>query len=490
MDYLREYDLNDYSLGVSYSTTQSPYAGADNSRIAYPYLTSFRDSTMTDDWLLIRDGDIGVRWISDGGWELGVVGRLETLSLGSNESDELLGVADREATIEIGPTIGWRGWPVHVNFKTYAEVTDRHDGSISHLIFSLPFELDRGFIVPTVELTHQDRDYVNYYYSVSSAEETPTRPAYSGDAATNVAVKLRMGYTLSDKWLLSAGVGFENLDSPITGSPIVGRDHIWSANIGLAYNANVFKHRDYDGSAPRAPDFSLRVGVFQNSIGTKLAKDTADGIPGFEVNIEDILGVSDEKATMQVDASIRLAHYHRLEVGYFELGRQSAIVLTSDLVVGDTIFSAGTSVATRVETSILKTTYSYSLMRDAQKELAITAGIHFSDFSAAIAADGVNEVERTGADTPLPVIGVKGSLFLGEKTTIGADIQVFRTKFDRFKGSLNYATLDVQYRVSDAISIGAGYNYYGMTLTSANADVNGYLKVRHHGPLAFVTVGF
>lgn len=490
LDYLREYDLNDYSLGVSYSSSQSPYAGARNSRIAYPYLTSFRDSTMTSDWLLLRDGDIGVRWISESGWELGVVGRLETLSLGTNESDQLLGVADRRWTIELGPTIGWRGWPVHVNFKTYAEVTDRHHGNISYLIFSLPLKLDRGFVVPTIELTHQDRDYVDYYYSVSSAEETPTRPTYSGDAATNLAVRLRAGYALSDKWLLSAGVGFENLDSPITDSPIVGRDHIWSANIGLAYNADVFDPREYDGSAPKVPDANIRVSAFRNSISTEVARDTADGVPGFEVDIEDILGVSDEKTTMQIDATIRLAHYHRLEVGYFEIGRQSATILASDLVIGDTTFPAGTSVDTRVNASVLKATYSYSLMRDAQKELAITGGIHFSDFSTTIAADGVNQVERTGVDTPLPVIGVKGSLFLGEKTTIGANIQIFRTRFDNYKGSLNHATLDVQYRVSDAISIGAGYSYYGMKLTSANADVNGYLKVRHHGPLAFVTVGF
>jgi len=490
MDYLREYDLNDYALGVSYSSSQSPYVGAENSRIAYPYLTSFRDSTMTDDWLLIRDGDLGVRWISKSGWELGVVGRLETLSLGKTESDELLGVADRKATIEMGPTIGWRGWPVHINFKTYAEVTDRHDGNISHLIFSLPLKLDRGFVVPTIELTHQDGDYVDYYYSVSSAEETPTRPAYSGDAATNLAVKLRLGYALSEKWLLSGGIGFENLDSPITNSPIVGRDHIWSANIGLAYNADVFKAREYDGSAPVAPDLHFRVSAVQNSISTKVARDTSDGIPGVEVDLEDVLGVSDEKSTMQVDATIRLAHYHRLELGYFELGRQSTMVLPADLVIGDTSYPAGTTVATGVETSVLKATYSYSLMRDAQKELAITGGIHFSKFSATIAADGVNQAERTSADTPLPVVGVKGSLFLGEKTTIGANIQVFRTKFDRYRGALNHATLDVQYQISDAISIGAGYNFYGMKLTSANSAVNGYLKIRHHGPLAFVSVGF
>ena len=81
-------------------------------------------------------------------------------------------------------------------------------------------------------------------------------------------------------------------------------------------------------------------------------------------------------------------------------------------------------------------------------------------------------------------------MFLGEKTTLGAKLQIFRTDFDRFEGSLNYATLDYQYRVADNVSVGLGYNFYGMKLTSRDSDVNGYLKVRHHGPLLFLAAGF
>ncbi len=44
LDYIRDYDLNDYALGVSLSLGETPYTGADNSAFAYPYLTSFRDS--------------------------------------------------------------------------------------------------------------------------------------------------------------------------------------------------------------------------------------------------------------------------------------------------------------------------------------------------------------------------------------------------------------------------------------------------------------
>ncbi len=104
LDYIRDYDLNDYAFGVAFSTEQNLYAGAENGTLAYPFLTSFRDSAFTDDWFLIRDGGLGGRWVSDSGWELGAIARIQTLGLGNSESDDLLGISDRKWTIEMGPT--------------------------------------------------------------------------------------------------------------------------------------------------------------------------------------------------------------------------------------------------------------------------------------------------------------------------------------------------------------------------------------------------
>lgn len=490
LDYIRDHDLNDYAFGLMVSAEQNPYAGAKNAAFAYPFLTNARDSAFTDTWLLIRDGDLGMRWVGDSGWELGGVVRVQTLGLGNSETDELLGITDRKWTLEVGPTIGWRGWPVHINFKTYAEVSDRHDGMISQLGLSLPMEWARGYLVPSIEAIYQDSDYTDYYYSVTGAESTTTRPTYRAGSATNVALKTRWGYAISDNWLLLGALGLEKLDSSITGSPIVGKDQIWSARLGLAYNADVFQPRAYDDSAPRTPKFDLRVSAFQDSISTRVARDTSEGVPGFETDIEDFLGVADEKTVLQLDATVRLGHYHRLEFGYFELGRNSTTTLSRDLAFGDELFPAGTIVDTRVDARIFRAGYSYSLIRDAQKELAVMAGLHVGRFETDISSDTTAQAERSSAGTPLPVIGAHASIFIGEKTKIGAKVQIFRTDFDRYEGSLNYAMLDVQHRVSNAISVGLGYNFYGMRLSSNDSSVNGYLKVRHHGPTAFFTIGF
>lgn len=489
LDYIRNHDLNDYAFGVAVSTEQNPYIGASNGTIAYPYLTSFRDSAFTDDWILIRDGGLGGRWISESGWELGAVARVQTLGLGNHDSDDLLGIADRKWTIEVGPTIGWRGWPVHINWTTFFEPTDRHNGSVNQFAVSLPKEWSRGYLVPSVEVSYQSSDYVDYYYSVSAAEAAASRPEYAPGAATNTALRVRWGYALSDDWLLSGGLGVEFLDSEISASPIVDRDRIWSGTLGLAYNADIFQSREYDGSAPDVLQFDLKVGAFQDHIDSKVTRDTSDGVPGFEVDIEKILGAPGEKTVLQLDGTMRLGHYHRLEMGFFELTRDAAVILENDLNFGDEIFVAGTEVDSRINAKSLAVSYGYSLIRDAQKEFGIMAGVHFTGFETTIAST-TGQAERSKAETPLPVLGAFASFFLLEKLTFNAKLQIFRTDFDSYEGSQNYATLDLQRRIGDSFSVGLGYSYFSMKLTSSDSNVNGYLRVRHHGPVAFFTAGF
>lgn len=490
LDYIRKYDLNDYGFGVAVSTEQNPYIGARNGTIAYPYLTSFRDSAFTDDWFLIRDGGLGSRWTSESGWELGAIARVQTLGLGNHNSEDLLGIEDRKWTIEAGPMVGWRGWPVHINWTTYFEPTDRHSGSISKLAVSLPMEWSRGYVVPSVEVAYQSSDYVDYYYSVTAAEATESRPEYAPAAATNTALRVRWGYALDGDWLLSGRLGVERLDSEIAASPIVARDRIWSATLGVAYNSDMFQAREYDGSAPTAPQFTLKVGAFHDRIDSQVTRDTSNGIPGFAVDIEEILGAPGEKTILQLDGTLRLGHYHRLEMGFFELIRDAVVVLEEDINFGDEIFVAGTEVNSRINAKTLTLSYGYSLIRDAQKEIGIMGGVHYTSFDTNIASAVSGQAERSRAATPLPTIGAFVSLFLKEKLTVNAKLQMFRSDFDQYEGSMNYGSIDIQRRFGDYVSVGLGYTIYDTKLRSSDRDVSGYLKIRHHGPAAFISFGF
>lgn len=118
------------------------------------------------------------------------------------------------------------------------------------------------------------------------------------------------------------------------------------------------------------------------------------------------------------------------------------------------------------------------------------AGVHLSELSTDIVADNTGQIEKSRSSTPLPVIGVNGAVFLGEKTTLSAQIYLFRTDLDQHEGSLNHAALRLAHRFREKFSLGLGYSFYGLKLSSADDGLNGSLNIRHHGPVLFMTAGF
>jgi|APSaa5957512535_1039671.scaffolds.fasta_scaffold127560_2 hypothetical protein len=88
LDKIRTADLNDYAIGVTVRTTQNLYRGSNDSTYLFPYLTNFRDSAFTNNWIVVGEGDLGFRFIKSN-WTFGAVGRIQTRSPGDN--DDLAG---------------------------------------------------------------------------------------------------------------------------------------------------------------------------------------------------------------------------------------------------------------------------------------------------------------------------------------------------------------------------------------------------------------
>ncbi len=490
LDYIRNYDLNDYALGVATTVTESPYVGASNSVFTYPYLTSFTSPMLTDDWLVLSDGDVGLRWIRESGWMFGVVGRINTLGFGVDESDELEGMDDRQWSIEIAPVIGYRGWPIQLELKPYWEATGRHSGFNTQFLVSLPIGHARGWITPQIRVSHFDESYTEYFFGVSPQEAAPGRPVYVPGAATNIAARLHWGYQISDKWLLSGRFGYEWLDSNISDSPIVDEESLWSTNIGIAYNANLFRSQDKGDTTNIKPGFEIRVGVLRDNVDTEVSRDQSDGTPSEPVDLEEVLNITDNTTIAQIDAIWRINRFHRINFGYFDVSRKGTATLEQDLSIGDEDFLAGSEMSTKFETRIAFATYTYLLMSDSQKELGVSGGVHYSSFRAKFESELTGQVVESYVAAPLPTVGLHGSVALGPRTALGLSLQLFRLRADQLQGRLDYINLGLQHTFYNRISAGVGYQWYDMRLDSEHNDINGTVRIRHHGPFVFLGANF
>ena len=489
LDYIREYDLNDYALGFGVSSSQNLYLGASNSTIAYPYLTSFTHSAFTRDWLLIRGENVGLRIVTDRQWEFGLIGRVQTLGPGADASGELDGIEDKTWALEAGPLIGWRGWPVHLQFRSYWELPNRHSGTTSELEFSLPLQYPRGFFVPAVKLTHMSSGYTDYYFSVSESESTPSRPQYDTGSATNVWAGFSLGYELSPRWLLKTSLGVEYFDDAIAASPIIERDRQWSGTVGLAYNADVFTPRDHE-TLRRDAAVEIRLGAFSSAISSSVQRNAPSGQVLEDVDIEDVLGAADQRTMTEADVRIRAGFFHRIQLGHWRTRRSSTTTLDRDLVLGDRTFGADSEIATDVESSLTRFSYAYSLMRDGQKELSLKAGISYVRFSAQLNEVGTPRAERLKVDTPLPAFGALGSLTLGNHWQLGADIDLVVIDLDRYSGYMGFFSVELERRFGDHIGAGFGYSFSNLRLTSKDADTGGDFDLRYHGPKVYLAFAF
>jgi outer membrane protein len=490
LDYIRNYDLNDYALGLGYTIEESPYLGADSNGFAYPYLTSFRHSAFTDDWLILTDGDVGVRWVNDKGWVLGGVVRVRTEGTDTTLLDELADIDIRNWRVEAGPLVGWRGWPVHFELKWYHEIFSGYGGPTTELKTSLPRQHPWGWFVPSVTLVHNSAGHNRYYYGVSESEARVGLEEYTPGASTNVRVGMSAGYSFNDRWLLTASLDHEWLGAAIEDSPIVDKNSVWSGSIGIAYNNDVFRGRGYVGESFAAPGFEFRIGMNNNLADSTIVQRPVGDNPEEEIEVEDVLGVNRRKSIVHFEGLFRFAHFHRIEVGYFELGRDSETTLLSDIRLGDEVFPAGPQIEFDAELRVTKAAYGFSLMNDSQKELGVLAGIHITNYEANVVASETGQQVETSVNTPLPVIGVYGSVALGAKTDLSVNLQLFRMEFNHYSGSLNNLYLGLTHYFGDTLGVGLGYTAYLMNLDSADEDLRGSLEMRHHGPILFASLRF
>lgn len=492
LDYIRNYDLNDYALGLAWSVSESPYRGVGSSGFAYPYLTSFRHNAFTDDWLIVSSGDIGARWVNDAGWVLGGVVRVRTEGTDTTLLDELADIDVRKWTIEAAPLVGWRGWPVHLELKHYHEVFSDYGGPTTEFKMSLPREHAWGWFVPSVALIRNSTDHNRYYYGVSEAEAAanPGLEPYSPGSSLDVKARISTGYAINDRWLLSVSLNHEWLGSEITNSPLVDKNSIWSGNVGIAYNNDVFRGRGYTGESFGTAGFEFRVGLYRNSIDSTIIQRPVDGSGQEEIDVEDVLGTNTRKSIIHFEGIFRFAHFHRLEIGHFELGRESETTLLQDIRLGDEVFPAGTMIDVDAELRVTKLAYGFSLMNDAQKELGVLAGVHVTNYEATVVGTDTGQRAETSLNTPLPVIGAYASIAVGEKTDVHANLQLFRMEFDHYSGSLNNFYMGLTHYFGHSIGAGIGYNIYLMNIDSPDEDLRGSLQLRHHGPIAFASIRF
>jgi outer membrane protein len=443
LDGLRSIDINDYALGLGISTTENIYAGADDSQTIYPYLTRLRPSAFDDGVVFSRDGAYGVRWVSgNGAWEVGALAKLQTLGFEASDSELFTGLADRAWTVEVGPTVGWRG-PVHVDYTAFVDLLRNHRGSNHAVRLSVPREIPRGYVIPEVAFHRYSRQFVDYYFGVPAGAALPGRPAYEGEPSNGLSLGLAWGVRVTPNWIFSGAVDLERFDSGITGSPLVADEDQGRLTLQVSYDGDLF----------HAPEPALSVPV------------TLDfGIAQIEADSDD----AETDSLAYFEAALRFGRRHRAAIGGF-----------------DATYSRGGGADLEVDIRNVQLLYGYYVIDDRQKTVTVQAGVNVGKISS----EGDVELLDDWL-TPMPMLAVDGAAHLANRLSIRARLQLLLLDGDGYSGRQMFASFGLFHQTFAKVSLGVGYVFNRIALTSGDDTLAAQLEPLHQGPSLLFTASF
>jgi hypothetical protein len=233
----------------------------------------------------------------------------------------------------------------------------------------------------------------------------------------------------------------------------------------------------------------LDAGVFRAHINSHLRLGNEKlGIQGTDVDFEKDLGLDSNKWMPKATAGVRFLKRFRLEGDYFQLNRDGHIDLTHNLTIDDTVFPLSADIDTHFRTNIYRVAVGYSFVRQDRAELGVSLGAHVTSAKFQIEALNSALEEHRSKSAPLPNVGLYGSLVLWGPIVLQGNIDAFKVKVGKYKGTLLDGQIALNYRIVKNLGVGAGYRYAHYKIQARTSSWDGTLWYTYSGPTAYLEV--
>ncbi|MDH5314989.1 MAG: hypothetical protein OEW44_00800 [Gemmatimonadota bacterium] len=219
----------------------------------------------------------------------------------------------------------------------------------------------------------------------------------------------------------------------------------------------------------------LQIGAsFTNVIlGSTIRVDGSQG-NGTDVDAEDDLGLSKNTLQPRFNVRWRPGRRHELELGYQFARRSGDKVLARDIEVGDSIFRAGGSIRSQLDTDQAFLTYRFAFMAREKTQIGLGLGLGTLFFNTGIDAlaslsgggktDSVAYSSNSNLIGPTASLGGYGRFVLGKAWYLEADIRGVKVAIDRFDAKVVEGGVGARYFVSSRVGIDGGYGISSITV--------------------------
>jgi outer membrane protein len=209
--------------GFGVAASQDVYTDFDNRIVPIPIIG------YTGEKLRVYGPFIGYELFREKGFTLDA--QLVPIFAGYEEDDSAVftGMEDRDFSYAAGVGLNYNTGSWVYSLSTNADILGKFDGYQTSARIGKQFRVDNFMIEPSVGVTYQDSNYVDYYYGVRPEETTTFRGAYNGDSALNTEIRVAVSTRQFLGGMTRLEVGATFFDDSISDSPLTDDDTALSA---------------------------------------------------------------------------------------------------------------------------------------------------------------------------------------------------------------------------------------------------------------------
>ena len=250
-------------------------------------------------------------------------------------------------------------------------------------------------------------------------------------------------------------------------------------------------------SWPLADRFTVSVEAYFANLNTKVRLDASDGALGTTIDFEQNLGMSDTETLPGFGMSWRFAKKQELVLDVFSLDRSGSAITATEIRIGDETFAVNLPISSFMDMEITSLGYSYSLIFDEKKELAIGAGLSVQDIKIGFVGNGAMgliEVD-SGITAPVPTFGLNGGYAFTEKWAGRAGVAWISFDLDlsnesQLGGDVLNGYASIEHQTFEHVHFGLSYNYFDVRVDWDDGGLITAMGYVFQGPMLTVRAVF
>lgn len=264
--------------------------------------------------------------------------------------------------------------------------------------------------------------------------------------------------------------------------------------IGPAYA----KEKPQWRSWPMGERVGVNVGSFFANLDTKVRLDGTGGVLGTSIDFEQDLGLDDTKTRIMAEGYWRFFERHRLDVSYFDLDRSGDGSSTIQIRFGDEVFQADLPLHAFLDIEVFNLGYSYSILFDEKKELALGLALSFQDIAVGLQGtqvlSGIEVSESESVLAPLPTFTGRFAYAITPKWIVATSIGYFTVEVDsggdELSGDVIAVNAGVKWQLLKHFNLGLLYQYFRVDVNSKDEARQLTIDYKYKGPVLYAGWSF